>query len=288
MSKVNVKTTGKPIIWTMELTKKLIILYENYPCLYNIKSSQYHNKIKRIQALEDIKNNLMDENKFITVDAIKKKIHGIRSQYLTEINKIKKSEASGASTDDIYVPKLWFFDMAYFLNDSTNVTCKGESNLDLGHLLNPVEGDTQEGDFSALQEDKSSFRDDIEYSDYDNIEIVYDDPGEGPSHSSYDICDKENRFEDTPSTIHRQNKVVVQTPKKRKVEHLDNILVETTKALKNLHEPKPLAEENDLLLFGRYLASEMAKLDEDTADDLKAVILKELFKAKRICKNKKE
>uniref|UniRef100_A0A6P7H525 Uncharacterized protein LOC114346196 n=1 Tax=Diabrotica virgifera virgifera TaxID=50390 RepID=A0A6P7H525_DIAVI len=286
MSKVNVKTTGKQI-WTMELTKLLLILYENYPCLYDIRSSKYHNKVERIQALEDIKNNLIAHNNSITVDLIKKKIHGIRSQYFTEVNKIKKSEASGASTDDVYVPKLWFFEMASFLNESTSVTCQGESNLD-DHLFNAVEGETEEADLNcSLQEDmsQSSFRDDIEYSDYENIEVVYDDPGEGPSNSCSYMATKDNRFQDTPSKKCKVN--VSQT--KRKHEHLDNILVETTKAIKNLQEnPKPPAEESDLVLFGRYLASEMAKLDEDTADDLKAVILNELFKAKRISKDKKE
>ena len=60
---------------------------------------------------------------------IKKKLHGIRTQYLAELQKIKKSEASGAGHDDIYLPKLWCFKILQFLYQGATVVAKGESNM---------------------------------------------------------------------------------------------------------------------------------------------------------------
>lgn len=65
----------------------------------------------------------------LTMDEIKKKIHGVRAQFLAELNKIKKSEVSGASIDGIYVPKLWCFELLQFLQHGRNVVSKGDSNL---------------------------------------------------------------------------------------------------------------------------------------------------------------
>ncbi|CAH0547364.1 unnamed protein product, partial [Brassicogethes aeneus] len=65
----------------------------------------------------------------LTGEIIKKKIHGIRTQFLSEISKIKKSEVSGASHDDVYTPKLWCFDQLVFLQQGSEVVSSGESNL---------------------------------------------------------------------------------------------------------------------------------------------------------------
>ena len=52
----------------------------------------------------------------LTVEGLKLKIKSIRMHYSTELVKIRKSEPSGAGTDDIYVPKLfWFAEAGSFL-----------------------------------------------------------------------------------------------------------------------------------------------------------------------------
>ncbi|KAJ8930018.1 hypothetical protein NQ314_017235 [Rhamnusium bicolor] len=47
----------------------------------------------------------------------------------SEVNKIKKSHTSGSSTDSIYTPKLWCYELLFFLNESAKVVSEGESNL---------------------------------------------------------------------------------------------------------------------------------------------------------------
>ncbi|CAJ0927838.1 unnamed protein product [Ranitomeya imitator] len=46
-----------------------------------------------------------------------KKIQGLRTVYKKELNKVVKSKKSGAATDEVYVPSLWYFDLLGFTRD---------------------------------------------------------------------------------------------------------------------------------------------------------------------------
>lgn len=50
-----------------------------------------------------------------TLEDIKKKINAIRSNYRRELKKIISSKRSGAGTDEIYAPKIWYFPYLHFL-----------------------------------------------------------------------------------------------------------------------------------------------------------------------------
>lgn len=109
--------------------KTLLALYEQHPCLYAIKCIDYHNRNKREIALQLIAQSYEEITKeSITTDNIKKKINGLRAQYLEQRQKIKQSKASGASTDDIYKPTWWAYEYMKFF-DPYIVQRKGESSL---------------------------------------------------------------------------------------------------------------------------------------------------------------
>ena len=89
-------------------------------CVWNPKFTEYKEKSKRDKALEDIVQELNHNN--ITVEGLKLKIKSIQTRYSTELVKIRKSEWSGGGTDDIYIPKLfWFAEANSFLR--TNEWC---------------------------------------------------------------------------------------------------------------------------------------------------------------------
>lgn len=108
----------------------LIILYEQHPELYRVSSRIYHNRPARQLALQEICENL---NKMhmtqLSVNYVTKKIHGLRTTFLAELNKIKKSESSGMSADSFYVPKWWCFEQLQFLKDHGVVIHQGSTNL---------------------------------------------------------------------------------------------------------------------------------------------------------------
>ncbi|PIO40594.1 hypothetical protein AB205_0192600 [Aquarana catesbeiana] len=51
----------------------------------------------------------------------KKQIGGLRSTYLRERKKVTDSQRSGAAADDVYVPRLWYYERLRFLSDHTEV-----------------------------------------------------------------------------------------------------------------------------------------------------------------------
>ncbi|CAJ0967758.1 unnamed protein product [Ranitomeya imitator] len=54
-----------------------------------------------------------------TVDEniVRKKIQALRTVFKEEVNKVEKSQKSGAGTEDVYVPKLWYYDLLAFTRD---------------------------------------------------------------------------------------------------------------------------------------------------------------------------
>ncbi|CAH1107883.1 unnamed protein product [Psylliodes chrysocephalus] len=87
--------------WNPDLTTALILMYENFPCLYNVRSKDYHNRNLRVAAIRNICLGLKETypNTGVTEAMVQKKIHGIRTQYNSEINKIKKSELTEVLAD---------------------------------------------------------------------------------------------------------------------------------------------------------------------------------------------
>lgn len=124
--------TKRAFGWTREIIKDLIVLYESQTLLYNTKSKDYKNKMKRIEAINLIKNQLQGkyvmECEHLTYEDINKKIHILRTQYLKEVSSLKKFQQTSGSSADAYVPKLWCFDMLQFVTENDPVT-ESETNL---------------------------------------------------------------------------------------------------------------------------------------------------------------
>ena len=50
---------------------------------------------------------------------LKAKIHSLRSMHQREQKKVRDSTRSGMGADAIYTPKLWYYGMMHFLNNSS-------------------------------------------------------------------------------------------------------------------------------------------------------------------------
>ncbi|CAH1107422.1 unnamed protein product [Psylliodes chrysocephalus] len=260
--------------WTSELTTHLILLYENYLCLYKVKSKEYHNRETRNQAYQDITSGLRNVKPSIefTKAMVTAKIHTLRTQYSSERNKIRKSELSGASPDEIYVPKLWCFEMLRFLDDA-EVIVEGQSNLDPANTEIEEEGDVL---FEGSIDDASKpFTPDFEVNeDTPSSSVPYSNKTPNRTHDSHN---------ETPAYKKRETPV----SKKRKLEdnQYSNMLECATSALKNITNKKiELLKQDDTELndFSQYFAKEMKTIkDEDILDTLKSDIMHLVITAKR-------
>lgn len=122
-------------IWNQETTLLLIELYQNHSVLYLSSDPNYKNKVKRLEALQSISNEIIEKSAFaasqcLSVEDIKQKIRILRTQYLKELSKIRDQENSGMGTNESYIPKLWCFDYLAFLKDC-NIVTQSVSNLEV-------------------------------------------------------------------------------------------------------------------------------------------------------------
>ncbi|PIO11624.1 hypothetical protein AB205_0126800 [Aquarana catesbeiana] len=95
--------------------------YRELPCLWQVRHPHYNHKQKRQAALEKLLELVMPVVPTATIPYLKAKIGGLRSTYLRERKKVTDSQRSGAAADDVYVPRLWYYERLRFLSDHTEV-----------------------------------------------------------------------------------------------------------------------------------------------------------------------
>ncbi|KAM4045130.1 coiled-coil domain-containing protein 82 isoform 1-T1 [Anomaloglossus baeobatrachus] len=126
--------------------REFIEKYETLPCLWRIKSADYSNKIIKQKAHKElvdlVKKHCPSER--VDVNVVKKKIQGLTTVFKEELKKVEDSQRIGAGTADIYVPRLWYYNLLLFTRDqelprpSTSMLALQEEDLE----ANPPE--TQE------------------------------------------------------------------------------------------------------------------------------------------------
>lgn len=103
--------------WNHEFFTEFIELYKSYPCLWRVKDKDYGNRDKKRIAYEALVKKCKEVDPEATKDYVTKKINSFRTVYRKERKKMKNSTRSGAGTEDVYTPTLWYFPMLRFLDD---------------------------------------------------------------------------------------------------------------------------------------------------------------------------
>ncbi|KAI4456942.1 hypothetical protein MML48_8g00016446 [Holotrichia oblita] len=90
--------------------------YRSEPCLWQVISSEYHDRAKKDAAYKLAKK-LHELEPGATNKSVVTKINSLRSAFRKEQKKADTSKKSGASADSIYKPLLWYYDLFDFLHD---------------------------------------------------------------------------------------------------------------------------------------------------------------------------
>jgi len=94
--------------WTKAFTTEFISMYRDNPCLWKVSDKLYLNRNKKSEAyahlVTECKKHFPDANRDIVV----KEIQSLRGSFRKELNKVNASKPSGASTDAVYIPSLWY------------------------------------------------------------------------------------------------------------------------------------------------------------------------------------
>ncbi|XP_077113908.1 uncharacterized protein LOC143769283 isoform X1 [Ranitomeya variabilis] len=103
----------------VEFIRDFIEIYHSFPCLWKIKSPEYCNREKRKEGYSKLIDfyKLHAPEEIANEAVIKKKIQALRTVWRKELDKVLHTTRSGASTEDVYVPKLWYFEHMNFLRD---------------------------------------------------------------------------------------------------------------------------------------------------------------------------
>ncbi|XP_064652903.1 uncharacterized protein LOC135503313 [Lineus longissimus] len=103
--------------WTQRAVEIMIESYRAHPILYNTKDALYHNRVKKELAYQEVLEDVCKEKSDCTVDDVKKKMNGLRSNFAREMEKINKTKRSGAAAKDVHKPTVWWFQKLLFLKD---------------------------------------------------------------------------------------------------------------------------------------------------------------------------
>ncbi|PIO24959.1 hypothetical protein AB205_0150200 [Aquarana catesbeiana] len=95
-----------------------IDMFRELPCLWEINHPHYRNQTKRKAALDQLLEIVKQVISTADITYLKILIGGLRSTYVRERQKVQDSQRSGAA-DDIYVPRMWYYDRLHFLAGQT-------------------------------------------------------------------------------------------------------------------------------------------------------------------------
>ncbi|KAL1493968.1 hypothetical protein ABEB36_009647 [Hypothenemus hampei] len=92
-------------------------LYKEQECLWKIKLPSYHDKNARKRAMGILVAKFQEVKNDANENFVKKKINNFRTSYKRELKLVKNSSKSDAGSEEIYKPKLWYFELLSFLGD---------------------------------------------------------------------------------------------------------------------------------------------------------------------------
>ncbi|XP_063814171.1 uncharacterized protein LOC135054783 [Pseudophryne corroboree] len=102
-------SSDERIFWT-----GFIVLYRQYECLWHVKSATYANRALRNLAYDQLIRYSRARNSAADLNWVKKMIANFRTVFLKEHKKMVESQRTGAGTDEVYKPTLWFYDLMKF------------------------------------------------------------------------------------------------------------------------------------------------------------------------------
>ena len=123
--------------WPRDHTERLFELYRDAPCLWKVKSKEEKDRVVRVKSLVRINEEMKTIDSSMTIAKMRKKIHTLRNQFRSEINKMNNVMKSGAGAEDSFTSWLWCFQLLSFLKDGYE---KRPSVSSLDELKSSVSG----------------------------------------------------------------------------------------------------------------------------------------------------
>lgn len=102
--------------FSRNLLKEFIELYKSLPCLWKIGSKDYVDRNKKSDAYELLADKLREVDPTADRNTVVRRINSLRSSWRKEMKKV----AASKNCEDVYKPRLWYFELFTFLNTQKN------------------------------------------------------------------------------------------------------------------------------------------------------------------------
>lgn len=219
---------------------EFIELYKSLPCLWKVKSKEYNDRNMKNLAYRKMVAKLREMDPTADRESVIKKINSLRSSYRKEKRKTNESLMSGASEDDVHIPRLWYYHLLQFLDDQ----------------------EPQHGMTFAKYEDSVS-QDFINEQSVESVqETVSEDDVIEDGTTVY--ISNENRDHWYTSRISPSSYLPASQTKKRKHETEES--KERVEPSYTTQYERYVGEADECDLFGQLLATKLRKMDERSRD----------------------
>ncbi|PIO12042.1 hypothetical protein AB205_0028210, partial [Aquarana catesbeiana] len=133
---------------------QFIEMYRDLTCLWKVRSKDYSDRQKRKEAYTKLVELCTVVYAKADISYVTKKIANLRTIFKKELNKINESKRSGAGADEVYVPRLWYFESLRFLTDQEEAR-PSVSSLD--SISENISGDEEDGTFNEMADSQDLF-----------------------------------------------------------------------------------------------------------------------------------
>lgn len=113
--------------WSNDDLIEFIELFREQEPLWKIRHKDYHNNVKRTVCYNVLLEKMKIIDRTADLNKVKKKINNLRTVFRKELKKKNDSLLSGSSADEVYSPKLSYFENLMFLKDQ-EMPREGESS----------------------------------------------------------------------------------------------------------------------------------------------------------------
>ena len=106
--------------WSADTIIQFLEIYQKHEALWNTADENFLKKNARAQTFNRLVDELLEAGfEIADAETLKRKIKCIKDTYRIEAKRVERSKHSGASDDDIHIPKLaWFEKADAFLKNS--------------------------------------------------------------------------------------------------------------------------------------------------------------------------
>ncbi|KDR15240.1 hypothetical protein L798_10608 [Zootermopsis nevadensis] len=101
--------------WSKEFVLEFIEEFRGHPSIWKVKSKEYQNREVKESAYSVLTEKVKTIDPQAKKEKVLKKINNLRSR--KERKKVLMAKKSGMSSEDLYVPKLWYYKDLLFLID---------------------------------------------------------------------------------------------------------------------------------------------------------------------------